>query len=189
MKREEVELDQLYQEVILDHHKHPRCQGCLECPDANCVLRNPLCGDHIELSMNVDEQTVSEIRFSGHGCAISQASASMMTDLCRGRSLEQAGKLAADFRAMMRGEKSGEQSDSLGDAVALENGHLGHAGDGKNGHDQAVGRLFRSGEGLSHGGPPVRSSEGPGRVGLSVRSGEGPGRGGPPIFSEISCRS
>ena len=120
MKREEVELDQLYQEVILDHHKHPRCQGCLECPDANCVLRNPLCGDHIELSMNVDEQTVSEIRFSGHGCAISQASASMMTDLCRGRSLEQAGKLAADFRAMMRGEKSGEQSDSLGDAVALE---------------------------------------------------------------------
>ncbi len=115
-----MELDQLYQEVILDHHKHPRCKGCLNCPDANCSLRNPLCGDQIEVAMNVKDHSVSEIRFTGHGCAISQASASMMSDLCRGKSIEEVSQLVAHFRAMMRGEKSAEELEVLGDAIALE---------------------------------------------------------------------
>jgi nitrogen fixation protein NifU and related proteins len=115
-----MKLDEIYQEVILDHHKHPRCQGCIDCPDASCALRNPLCGDHIDLRVNVEDQKVSKIMFSGHGCAISQASASMMSDLCSGKTLEQVGNLAAYFRSMMRGEKSGEELEELGDAVALE---------------------------------------------------------------------
>ena len=115
-----MEVDELYQEVILDHHKNPRCKGCINCPDANCALKNPLCGDQIELGLNVDNQTVSEIKFGGHGCAISQASASMMSDLCRGKTLEDASQLVTQFRLMMRGEKAGEELQALGDAVALE---------------------------------------------------------------------
>lgn len=115
-----MKLDEIYQEVILDHHKHPRCYGCVACPDVKCALRNPLCGDQIDLSVSVKEGQVTEIRFSGHGCAISQASASMMSGLCRGQTLEQVGKLASGFRAMMRGEKKAEDLGDLGDAVALE---------------------------------------------------------------------
>jgi len=115
-----MKLEEIYQEVILDHHKHPRCYGCVACPDASCALRNPLCGDQIALSVNIQEGKVSDIRFSGQGCAISQASASMMSDLCRGKSLETAAKLAAYFRAMMRGEKNAVDLSELGDAVALE---------------------------------------------------------------------
>ena len=116
-----MELDELYQEVILDHHKHPRCKGCINCPDANCCLKNPLCGDQIELALNVKDKTVSEIRFTGHGCAISQASASMMSELCRNKTIEEASKLVSAFRSLMRGEKSAEElSNELGDAIALE---------------------------------------------------------------------
>lgn len=115
-----MKLDQIYQEVILDHHKRPRCYGCVACPDAVCALKNPLCGDHIDLTVSVNQGKVSDIRFSGHGCAISQASASMMSDLCRGKSVEHVGKLAAYFKAMMRGEKTGQDVQELGDAVALE---------------------------------------------------------------------
>lgn len=113
-------IDDLYQEVILDHHKHPRCYGCIACPDATCALRNPLCGDHVDLSVSVRDGHVTDIRFSGHGCAISQASASMMSDLCRGKPLALVGKLATYFKAMMRGEKNVEDVQELGDAIALE---------------------------------------------------------------------
>ena len=115
-----TELDDLYQEVILDHHKRPRCYGCVNCPDASCELRNPLCGDQIDLSVSAKNGQVEDIKFCGHGCAISQASASMMSDLCRGKSLDFVGRLAHHFRCLMRGEKSSEDVQELGDAVALE---------------------------------------------------------------------
>lgn len=115
-----MEFDELYQEVILDHHRHPRCYGCINCPDASCALRNPLCGDHIDLSVSVKDGNLEDIKFSGHGCAISQASASMMTDLCKGKPLELVGRLAHYFRSLMRGEKTAEEASELGDAVALE---------------------------------------------------------------------
>lgn len=113
-------LDDLYQDLILDHYKNPRCQGDLLNPDCRCALRNPLCGDEIELMVALKDNLVQEIRFSGHGCSISQAGASMMTDLCKGKSISEIRDLCKTFRGMMRGEKSAEQIDVLGDAVSLE---------------------------------------------------------------------
>ncbi len=113
-------LDDLYQELILDHYKNPRCQGCLQNPDCQCELRNPLCGDIIDLSIKFQNGIVQDIRFSGHGCSISQAGASMMSELCRGKSITEVRDLCKVFRGMMRGEKSTDEIKVLGDAVSLE---------------------------------------------------------------------
>jgi nitrogen fixation protein NifU and related proteins len=115
-----MKLDELYQEVILDHYKHPRCQGCLSQPDSSCALFNPLCGDQIDLCVNINSERLCEIGFCGHGCSISQASASMMSDLCKGKSIEDLEKLTNLFKALMRGQKSADDAQELGDAVALE---------------------------------------------------------------------
>ena len=115
-----MEVDDLYQEVILDHFKKPRCHGCLAGPCAGCTIYNPLCGDQIVLNLRLSDKVVSEIAFSGHGCSISQAAASMMTDLCRGKTVEQARTLAQQFRELMRGERKSEDSPELGDAISLE---------------------------------------------------------------------
>lgn len=116
-----MKLDELYQEVILDHFKRPRCQGKVDKPSAISVIFNPLCGDQVDLSVRVEGGTVQEIAFGGHGCSISQASASMMSDLCRGKSADEIRRMGDVFRRMMRGEITPEQAQSeLGDAVALE---------------------------------------------------------------------
>lgn len=115
-----MQLDNLYQEVILDHYKHPRCHGCLAHSNAQAALFNPLCGDQIQLTVTLQDNKLEEIGFSGHGCSISQASASMMSDLCKGKALPEVEALIASFRGLMRGEKSGDDAPELGDAVALE---------------------------------------------------------------------
>ena len=85
-------LEDLYREVILDHYRTPRNKGELP-PPATCTEgTNPLCGDEIKIFLNVADGIVQDVRFSGHGCSISQASASMMTAIVKGRSL-------ADVRA------------------------------------------------------------------------------------------
>jgi nitrogen fixation protein NifU and related proteins len=114
-------LDDLYQDLILDHYKNPRCKGDLVNPDCQCALRNPLCGDSIELMVTIqDGGRIQEIRFSGHGCSISQAGASMMSDLCQGKSIAEIKDLCKTFRGMMKGEKSGDDIKVLGDAISLE---------------------------------------------------------------------
>lgn len=115
-----MNLEELYQELILDHYKNPRCKGCIKEPNAQCSLRNPLCGDSIDLMVSVANDRISNIAFSGHGCSISQACASMMSDLCKGKSLQEVRDLCKVFREMMRGEKTGEDIEVLGDAVSLE---------------------------------------------------------------------
>ncbi|RIL10196.1 MAG: SUF system NifU family Fe-S cluster assembly protein [Proteobacteria bacterium] len=114
-----MSLDELYQEVILDHYKNPRCRGCLAKSDASSALYNPLCGDKVELSVAVKDGKVNEIAFSGQGCSISQASASMMSELCKGKTLEEASRRLSEFRALMRGDKKEEELVQLGDVVAL----------------------------------------------------------------------
>ncbi|MGA9044377.1 MAG: iron-sulfur cluster assembly scaffold protein [Thermoplasmata archaeon] len=88
----------MYQEVILQHYRTPKNFGPL--PDANCEGQesNPLCGDHITVRLKVDpgSEKISEIRFEGDGCAISVASASMLTEKVAGLTVEQAGKLTRD---------------------------------------------------------------------------------------------
>jgi nitrogen fixation NifU-like protein len=112
-----MSLDDLYKEVILDHYQHPRNRGTLESPDIATRGHNPLCGDEILLAMNVNDDSVEEIAFSGRGCSISQASASMMTESVSGHSLEHAEALADAFKAVMTGDGPVE---ALGDAEELQ---------------------------------------------------------------------
>lgn len=112
-------LDELYQDLILDHHKHPRCQGCLSDPNASSTLYNPLCGDKINLTLAIKDNKIADIGFVGQGCSISQASASMMAESLKGRAVSEAKQSLDLFVAMIKGEKTVEECDALGDLVAL----------------------------------------------------------------------
>jgi nitrogen fixation protein NifU and related proteins len=92
------EFDQLYREVILDHYRNPRGAGSLDEPDAHAEGQNPLCGDEvtIDVAFADDGETISDIRFSGQGCAISQAATSMLTELVQGRSATEVAVLPRD---------------------------------------------------------------------------------------------
>jgi len=102
-------LDDLYREVLLDHSKRPRNRGDLPSPPA-VVGRgdNPLCGDRVAVSVVVEDGVVSDIRFDGEGCAISTASASVMTGLVRGKTVDEALGLFDRFHAMLASEPTGE---------------------------------------------------------------------------------
>jgi nitrogen fixation NifU-like protein len=92
------EFDQLYREVILDHYKNPRGHGLLEHPDAEAEGQNPLCGDEVAIyvSFDADGETIDEVKFSGRGCAISQAATSMLTEMVKGRSATEVATLPKD---------------------------------------------------------------------------------------------
>ncbi|MFI5420667.1 MAG: Fe-S cluster assembly sulfur transfer protein SufU [Nitrososphaerales archaeon] len=79
----------MYKEIILDYYKNPRNRGTMESPDAKSKDSNPLCGDVIEMQLKFTDDKVSDIKFNGDGCAISQASASMLTELVMGKSIEE----------------------------------------------------------------------------------------------------
>src|SRR5881397_1313344 len=81
------EFEQMYREVILDHYKNPRGHGLLEAPDAHADGQNPLCGDEVSIyvAFREDGETIDEVKFSGRGCAISQAATSMLTEMVGGR--------------------------------------------------------------------------------------------------------
>jgi nitrogen fixation NifU-like protein len=99
-------LRELYQDVILDHSKHPRHFGPLEHATHNADGLNPLCGDRITVHLKLDaENRIADITFEGRGCAISQASASLMTDLLKGRSVAEAEKLMDGFLHLVKGEE------------------------------------------------------------------------------------
>jgi nitrogen fixation protein NifU and related proteins len=79
--------DDIYREIILDHYRNPRNKGKLPNADVSIHDSNPLCGDEIDIHLKVEEEKVKEIKFEGRGCAISQASASMLTEMIIGKSL------------------------------------------------------------------------------------------------------
>ncbi|HJU83844.1 MAG TPA: SUF system NifU family Fe-S cluster assembly protein [Holophagaceae bacterium] len=95
---------ELYQQVILEHNKKPRNFGRLDPCTHHADGHNPLCGDQLQLTLNVVDGTVQDIKFEGHGCAIDTASASLMTSAIKGRSVQDAETMAEEFRAMIRGE-------------------------------------------------------------------------------------
>ena len=113
-------LDELYQEIILDHYKNPRCKGCLECPHRESCVFNPLCGDRIKLSLNIVNNRIDEICFDGEGCAISQASGSIMCDLCKGRSLDEIDGLREEFTQILSRKSDANMGEKFGDASCLE---------------------------------------------------------------------
>ena len=90
-------MDDFYRELILDHYKNPRHKGTLDPHDFSFSDENPLCGDHLRIDVRLDEQQrVKEVAFSGRGCAISQASASLLTERIEGMPLEQVKQLTKD---------------------------------------------------------------------------------------------
>lgn len=113
-----MSLSELYQEIILDHGRKPRNFGEIENPTHTAEGFNPLCGDHVMLQIKVQEGLVQEIRFSGSGCAISTASASMMTQLVKGKPVEAALKLFDRFHKSVVGSADGEVED-LGELNCL----------------------------------------------------------------------
>ena len=115
-------LDDLYQEVILDHYRNPRNQGEIIGPHLSSRGFNPFCGDEVVLGLNLnDSQRVGAIAFKGQGCSISQASASILTELVKEKSLAQASALSQLMRGLMRGlELSDEDMDRMGDMEAMQ---------------------------------------------------------------------
>ncbi len=101
-----TDLRELYQEVVIDHSRHPRNFGPL--PDASHQAEgdNPLCGDHLKLYLRLAGGVIEELRFEGAGCAISTASASLMTEALKGRTVAEAQALFDGFHAMLTGEKA-----------------------------------------------------------------------------------
>jgi len=114
-----AELSALYQEMILDHYRRPRNKGTLEKADASVEMKNPLCGDEIGLQVAFDGDAVSDVRFSGRGCSISQASASMMTQLVKGKSRDEIESIRKVFRDLMLGVATAEKDGRLGSLRSL----------------------------------------------------------------------
>jgi nitrogen fixation NifU-like protein len=108
-----MQLDDLYRRVIMDHYKNPRNRGKFEDGSVQVDLNNPTCGDRITLQMKVQDGVIEAARFVGEGCSISMASASMMTDAIKGKTLEQAVELAERFSAMMQGEDAEFEYEDL----------------------------------------------------------------------------
>jgi nitrogen fixation NifU-like protein len=95
------DLRELYQEVILDHNRHPRNKGRLEEPTGHAEGYNPLCGDMVSLTLITENGLVKDIAFDGQGCAISTASASLMTEAVKGKTVEEAEQLFREFQDMV----------------------------------------------------------------------------------------
>ena len=102
-------LRELYQEVILDHSRHPRHNGVLADASHRAEGYNPLCGDRVTVYLKLDaDGRVADIKFQGKGCAISQASASMMTDMLKGRTAAEADRLMRGFLHLVKGEDASD---------------------------------------------------------------------------------
>ena len=115
-----MQLDNLYQEVILDHYKHPENKGLATSYDAQVHHINPSCGDEITLNLTLQGQKVSKISWDGVGCSISQASVSIMSSLMMNKDLSEAQTILDQFVALMQSKGSGSPDESvLEDAVAF----------------------------------------------------------------------
>lgn len=112
-------LDQLYRSVIMDHYKNPRNKGSLENDAVTIDMNNPTCGDRIHLTLKVTDGIVEDAKFDGEGCSISMSSASMMTQIIKGKKIEEALELSEIFSKMMMGEEYSEKYD-LEDVEALQ---------------------------------------------------------------------
>jgi nitrogen fixation NifU-like protein len=113
-----MDLKDLYRDVILDHNKQPRNFGRLEHPDAVADGNNPLCGDRLSVSLKLDGDRIADIRFEGKGCAISTASASMMTEAVKGKDRAAIGKLFGAVHELLTKQET-VAAPELGKLAAL----------------------------------------------------------------------
>lgn len=113
------DLRDLYQEVIVDHNRSPRNFGELDPPRKALEGFNPLCGDRLTLYLDLDGDQISDIKFSGSGCAISIASASLMTEGVKGKSLQEAETVFADFHELLTGADAEFDLNRMGKLAVL----------------------------------------------------------------------
>lgn len=113
------DLRELYQEVILDHNKRPRNFRELEGADRHADGYNPLCGDKLALYLNLNGDVIADVAFLGSGCAISKASASLMTDAIKGKTVAEARRLFSQFHEMVTGTEGPVDPEALGKLAVL----------------------------------------------------------------------
>lgn len=116
---DDVDLSQLYQEVILDHYRSPHNKHDLLETTHRITMNNPLCGDVIDLLLKVQAGRILDVGFQGKGCSISMASASMMTERLKGKTVDEAMAVDASFTRMLHGDKAAAEDAELGDLRAL----------------------------------------------------------------------
>lgn len=112
-------LTDLYQEVILDHSRHPRNFGPAEEANRQARGNNPLCGDRVSVYLAVEDDHITDARFEARGCAISIASASMMTEMIKGKSVDEAKSLFERFHALVTSDANGAADDDLAELESL----------------------------------------------------------------------
>jgi nitrogen fixation protein NifU and related proteins len=122
-----MSLEDLYREVILDHYRNPRNRAPIADPDGHAEGVNPLCGDEITVDVGLDGERVEAVSVRGHGCSISQSSASMMSEAILGKSVQEVRALTGRFKAMMDIDRDGDPGidpdrpgAALGDLEALQ---------------------------------------------------------------------
>ena len=113
-------LDELYQQIILDHYKHPKNQGHIDHPDVSVEGRNPFCGDEVVLELKIENDRVTDVAFHGSGCAISQASASLMTEKIKGKSISEVQEMLRSFSQMVKGEVPEIDEETLDELIAFQ---------------------------------------------------------------------
>jgi nitrogen fixation NifU-like protein len=114
-----MSLNDLFTEIILDHYQHPHNHGTISNPTASSRGYNESCGDEVFISLTTKDGIVEDIKFTGAGCSISQASASILTDLVKGKSITEVRALADKFYNLVR-DINAPEDEQLGDAVALK---------------------------------------------------------------------
>lgn len=115
-------LDDLFQEIILDHYKNPRNLGNIENKDIHEHVKNPFCGDEVDIDIkfDADQKKIDDIKFNGEGCSLSMASASMLTEILKGKPLEEVKELIEIFKRMVKGQSTPEEEDKLGELQAFK---------------------------------------------------------------------
>jgi nitrogen fixation NifU-like protein len=114
-----VNTEALYQEIILEHNRKPRNFREMDAADRTVQGRNPLCGDELTLWMKLDGDAIADVSFKGQGCAISKASASLMTAAVKGKSRDEAEHLFEQFHKLVKGELPEDEQKSLGSLRAF----------------------------------------------------------------------
>ncbi|MDT4932376.1 MAG: nitrogen fixation protein NifU [Pseudonocardiales bacterium] len=119
-----LSMDSMYQQIILDHYKHPQHRGLVDPFDAEVHHVNPTCGDEVTLRVKLADGTIADLGWAGEGCSISQASNSVMSELVVGKPVDEALQLQAKFLALMQSQGNAQLTDAdedeLDDAVAFE---------------------------------------------------------------------
>jgi nitrogen fixation NifU-like protein len=113
-------MNELYEAIILDHYRSPRNTATVEEPDIDLEVNNPFCGDEFHIQLKVEDDAVSQVGITGRGCAISQASASLLAELVKGKSASEVESAVSAVRRLLKGEEiTDAEADILGDIEAL----------------------------------------------------------------------